>query len=82
MSPPTAASEQTTTGEQLSGLLPSYASTANPVDVSGTSEIPPAQIPYGIADDPGVDSLILSSTLVGSQRLEADLSALRQLKHR
>jgi acetate---CoA ligase (ADP-forming) len=68
------------TSEQLSGLLPSYASTGNPVDVSGTPETPPAQILSVIADDPGIDSLILVSTLARSQRLDVDLPALRQLK--
>ena len=68
------------TSEQLTGLLPSYASTANPVDVSGTPETPPAHILSVIAADPGVDSLILVSTLARSQRLEVDLPALRQLK--
>jgi acyl-CoA synthetase (NDP forming) len=71
---------QAATSQQLSGLLPSYASTANPVDVSGTPETPPAQILSVIADDPGVDSLILISTLARSQRLDVDLPALRQLK--
>ena len=70
---------QAATSEQLTGLLPSYASTANPVDVSGTPDTP-AQVLSVIAADPGVDSLILVSTLARSQRLEVDLPALRQLK--
>jgi acyl-CoA synthetase (NDP forming) len=68
------------TTSHIASLLPSYASTANPVDVSGGADIGPAEVLAVVAADPNVDALILVTTLARSQRLDVDLPALEILK--
>jgi acyl-CoA synthetase (NDP forming) len=68
------------TTKRIAELLPSYASTTNPVDVSGGAEVGPAEILAVVADDPNVDALILVTTLARSQRLTVDLPSLEVLK--
>jgi acyl-CoA synthetase (NDP forming) len=64
----------------IADLLPSYASTTNPVDVSGGADVGPAEVLALVAEDPNVDALILVTTLARKQRLTVDLPALEKLK--
>jgi acetate---CoA ligase (ADP-forming) len=65
--------------ERLSEVLPSFAATANPVDITGASKVGPAGILALVADDPGIDALVLITTLRTAYLFEADRPALERI---
>jgi len=69
-----------TSSERIRAMLPAFASTTNPVDVSGEPGVPPAEVLAAIADDPGLDILVLITTLARPSRLEVDRPALERLR--
>lgn len=67
--------------QRLQQVLPSFAATGNPVDISGASQVGPVRVLSMIADEPDIDSLVLISTL-GSVGLDAERETLQELSER
>ncbi len=65
--------------ERLGEVLPSFAATSNPVDITGASKVGPAGVLGLVADDPGIDALVLITTLRTAYLFEADRPALERL---
>ena len=65
--------------ERLGEVLPSFAATSNPVDITGASKIGPAGVLGVVADDPRIDALVLITTLRTAYLFEADRPALERL---
>jgi len=60
--------------------LPGFASVTNPVDVSGSSKVPPAVLLDVIAESDEVDIHILVTTLARADRIQAERPGLERLK--
>ncbi len=67
------------TQERLGQVLPSFAATANPVDITGASKLGPAGILAMVAEDPDVDALIMITTLRTAYLFDADRPALERI---
>jgi acyl-CoA synthetase (NDP forming) len=67
--------------DRLRAVLPSFAATTNPVDITGASKMGPAEVLTMVADDPGVDSLVLIAPLRNPTLLESERPALERLSH-
>jgi acyl-CoA synthetase (NDP forming) len=67
---------------RVQDMLPSFASTANPIDISGGASMGPADVLGAIADDPGIDALVLATTLARPQRIIDDRPVLTALAAR
>jgi acyl-CoA synthetase (NDP forming) len=65
--------------ERLRQVLPSFAATANPVDITGASKLGPAGILAMVAEDPGIDALVLITTLRTASLFAADRPALERI---
>ena len=59
--------------------LPSFASVVNPVDITGAVAEGAAEILRTMANDPGIDIVVLSTTIANVARLEGDRDALGAL---
>jgi acyl-CoA synthetase (NDP forming) len=64
---------------ELRALLPSFASTANPVDITGASQIGLADVLRVLVDAPYLDAIVLISTLHRSELLRRDFSLMQQI---
>jgi acyl-CoA synthetase (NDP forming) len=67
------------TQERLREVLPTFAATTNPVDITGASKLGPAGILAMVAEDPGIDALVLITTLRTAYLFAADRPALERL---
>lgn len=67
------------TRARLEAMLPSFASVANPVDISGGAAMGPAEVLAAIASDERVDTLVLATTLARARRIEEDRAMLEQI---
>jgi acyl-CoA synthetase (NDP forming) len=65
--------------ERLRSVLPPFAATANPVDITGASTVGPAEVLTMVADDPGVEALVLIAPLRNAALLESDRPALERI---
>jgi acyl-CoA synthetase (NDP forming) len=63
----------------LAGLLPSFASIGNPIDITATATTGLATVMRAVADAPYLDGLILITTLQSAALLERDLEQLGKL---
>jgi acyl-CoA synthetase (NDP forming) len=66
--------------ERLGAALPSFAATANPVDISGASKTTPADVLAIVADDPDVDALVLIATYNRADAVRSDQPSLERLR--
>ena len=63
----------------LEEVLPTFAATSNPVDISGGSKTAPAQALSLVAEDPGIDSLVLIATYNRPEAVHNDKPYLEAL---
>jgi acyl-CoA synthetase (NDP forming) len=63
-------------------LLPPYVTPSNPMDVSGTSIVPPARLLSVMAESADLDAFVLVTTLARVERLEIDAPDLRAIVDR
>jgi acyl-CoA synthetase (NDP forming) len=65
--------------DRLRAALPTFAATTNPVDITGASKVGPAEVLTVVADDPGVESLVLIAPLRNPTLLQSERPALERL---
>src|SRR3954470_15712113 len=66
--------------QRLQDALPSFAATANPVDISGASKLSPGEAISIGGDDPDIDALVLIATYSRADAVGADRAALERLR--
>lgn len=63
----------------LAGMVPSFASIGNPIDITATASTPLSTVMRAVADAPYLDALMLITTLQSAVLIERDFAQLGEL---